>query len=193
MPDIVTPDDAESYTGGRLVATDAETIRAVAAALARVRTFCGWHVSPVQSDTVTLRGSGHRWMVLRSLNIVSITSVTQIDCDGVQTVLDPTNFWVDSDELFAVYQRECFHRHYRYRITFTHGYATAEDLRAAVLQLIDTASLSVGEGGSGELSELQVDDVTMEWSGSGFRLAGAVANNPLNESVLYQYRIMAVA
>lgn len=106
MPDIVTPEDAESYTGGRLVATDPETIRAVNAALARVRTFCGWHVSPVQSNTVTLRGSGLEWMVLPTLNIVSITSVTEIDCDGVETVLDPTKFWVDSDEPFAVYQRE---------------------------------------------------------------------------------------
>lgn len=193
MPDVVTPADAAAYTNDRLVATDPETIRAVAAALARVRTFCGWHVSPVQSNTVTLRGSGHEWMILPTLNIVSITSVTEIDHDGNQTVIDPATIDVYSDELFAIYRHCHFNCRSKYVITFTHGFASAEDFRAAVLQLIDTASLSVGEGGSGELSELQVDDVTMDWSGSGSRLAGAVANNPLNESVLYQYRILAVA
>ena len=195
MAENLTPADVEQYTKGQLGAWDPETQRMLDEALGRARSFCGWHVSPVQSSTIKVRGSGYGYMILRTQKITSITSVTEIDQDGVSTVLDVNDFEVFTDESWAVYRRRCrpFDCRKTYQIVFSHGYSAAEaaDFRGAVLQLIDAMAQSLGTGGGGPLSEFQVDDVKLAWANS--RLPGSVVSNPMNDSPMYQYKIMAVA
>lgn len=195
MAENLTPADVEQYTKGQLLASDPETQRMLDEALGRARKFCGWHVSPVQSDTIKVRGTGYEYMILPTQMITEITSITEIDQDGNTTVLDVNDFDVFTDESWAIYRRKCqaFSCYKTYQITFSHGYAAADaaDFRGAVLQLIDTMSQSVGTGANGPLSEFTVDDVTMKWN--GVRDVDQVAANPLDESVLYQYKILAVA
>lgn len=195
MAENLTPADIEQYTNGQLLASDPETQRMLDEALARARSFCGWHVSPVQSSTITVRGSGYEYMILRTQKITAITSVTEIDQDGVSTVLDVNDFEVFTDESWAIYRRKCqpFNCRMTYQIVFSHGYTAAEaaDFRGAVLQLIDSMAQSIGTGASGPLSEFQVDDVKLAWANN--RTAGDVASNPMNESPLYQYKLLAVA
>lgn len=52
----------------------------LSAAHAALRRFCGWHVAPVITETLTLDGSGGKTLLLPSKRIVSIESVIS---DGV--------------------------------------------------------------------------------------------------------------
>jgi hypothetical protein len=56
-----------------------------AAANAAVRAYCGWHVAPVVTETVTLDGSGTNLMFLPTLHLVDLVSIVN---DG-ETVEDP--------------------------------------------------------------------------------------------------------
>jgi hypothetical protein len=53
-----------------------------------VQTYCGWHIAPVITETVTVDGSGgvvQPLPTLRLLDIISVTeSGTAVDVDGVQ-------------------------------------------------------------------------------------------------------------
>lgn len=198
MAEDLTVADVDSYTRGRLPASDPETQRLLDAALARVRRFCGWHVSPVREDTVTVRPGGHdwtEWIILPTLKVVSLTSITEDD----QTI-DPASIQQFTNEPGVLYKkRGCsfpfnpryWHPHYSVTVTFQHGFTADEapDFRSEVLRLVDSTSLDVGMGDHGPLTEYRVDDVELHYSGVTDRLAG-IAKNPLSESVLYQYRLL---
>lgn len=199
MAEDLTTTDVQNYTNGRLSATDPSVQTWLDTALARCRRFCDWHVSPVQSATVTVKGSGEYWLPLHTLSIDAISSITEVQYqyDGgspTYVTVDPTTLQLYSNEPSVIYRRgEHFHRHYDYQVAFSHGFAAidAMDFRMAVLQYIDLMTQTVGTPGSGPLSEYQVDDVTAQWATD--REAGAIANNPVIASALYQYRILPFA
>lgn len=206
MSEDLTPTDVASYTDDRLDATSPKTQLLLDIALDRARKFCGWHVSPVQTDTVTLRGSGESWICLPTLKIDELVSVVAVEwVNGVETNVtkDLSGFQILSDEPSVIYRKRHseghyephWHEHTTYIITFSHGYAAADAaaFRGAVLEYIDASSMSIGTGGTGPLSEFQVDDVIMKWASSGDRGEGNIANNPLVASALYQYRLLAFA
>ena len=187
MAEDLTPQDVEDYTQGRLLASDPETARMLAAALDRVRKFCGWHVSPVQVATATVRANGwHDFIVLRTLKVVDIADITE---DGV--AVDLSTIEQFTDEPGVLYKQHCARWCGTVTVNFTHGYTADEAaaFRDEVLGLIDRSSLNIGTGASGPLTEIHVDDVSYRWSGVTDRIAG-IAKNPLDESVLYQYRLL---
>lgn len=196
MPEILTPADVEAYTKGRLDASDPETQRGLNAALARVRRFCGWHVSPVETHTIYMDVPCSSMLVLPTLKIVSIDSIT---VDG--TAIDVSTVHA-SREAPGVIERKDRSPWSKLdtsglgqiEVELTHGFTAVEaaDFREVVLQLCDIASISVGTGGSGPLMEKTVDDVTYRWSGMVDRSWG-IAKNPMMESVLYQFRLLPVA
>lgn len=57
-----------------LVATDADRLLQ---AEAEVRGYCGWHIAPSRSETLTLDGSGSCTLLLPSLHVTSIVSITE--------------------------------------------------------------------------------------------------------------------
>lgn len=198
----LTTDDVATYTSGRLAADDPLTLQLLNAGLGRARRFCGWHVTPVISTTVTVRGSGEDWLALHTLKIVQLTSIVQVRYENgvdVQYPLDLDDFEVLSDESGVIYWKP--HRYGRwncestYIITFSHGYTATEaaSFNDAVLEWIDSMSESIGTGGTGPMSELKVDDVDIKWDADGFLPAGATRNNPLLGSSLYQFRILGLA
>lgn len=165
-----------------------------------MRRFCGWHVTPVLSTTLTLRGSGHHFIALPTLKIDTITSITEC---GV--ALDLTTIDQFDDEPGVLYKQYThgyeygyFHPHGTWRgkvvITLTHGYAAAEAMafREEVLALIDRSSMTIGSGGWGTPTEIKVDDVNTRWDEAPARILGAVSKNPLDASVLYQYRLLPI-
>lgn len=66
-------------------APDGVDADAWAAANAAVRAYCGWHVAPVITETVTLDGSGTNLMFLPTLRLVDLVSILN---DG-EAVSDP--------------------------------------------------------------------------------------------------------
>ena len=150
----------ETFTQGRLGRDDDETQRQLDAALAAVRNYCGWHVTPVlTNEQITLDGPGGPTLMLPTLALSEITALTE---DGVE--LDVTTLsWskrgmvakkrytpvpVSNFNLAHHYFRpwnfwsECFGG---ITATITHGFATAPDLEAVVLAAIDRGGFAAGD------------------------------------------------
>lgn len=100
-------------------------------ATAAVRNACGWHVTPVETETVALDVTGARSLLLPTLHIVSVESVT---IDG--TVLDPGSyFWSTAGVLTG----ECLRRGRTVVVKFTHGFEDAEDIKGVILSVVSAA------------------------------------------------------
>ena len=157
----LSPFDVEVYTKGRLPADDPETQRALDAALATVRDYCQWHVTPVRSETLTVRGRGYSDIKLPTKNIVSIESVTE---NGEPVDLDSITIWRNT--LTKVSGCWCG----VVEVALSHGFTADESAnwRDVVLHIVDRETFNAGEGGSGELIHKQVDDVQVRWAGGSF-------------------------
>jgi hypothetical protein len=84
-----------------------------AATVAEVRAFCGWHIAPEVTETLTLDGPGGYVLVLPTLHLVDLVSVTN---DGT-AVTDPE--WSRS----GMVRTYCWTRKYRGVVAeITHGY-----------------------------------------------------------------------
>lgn len=65
-----------------LVATDEDRLTQAEAA---VRDYCGWHIAPPRTDTITVGGSASGKIMLPSLYVTAVTSVT---VDGTLATVD---------------------------------------------------------------------------------------------------------
>lgn len=186
MPEELLPFDAEQYTKGRLKQTDPETVRALNAAKARARRYCGWHVSPVQSQTITLDGDGGMYLFLPTLKVVTLTSVT-VDGEALSLVDDVKQL----AETPGVLVREGYGRwpcgFSNISVVLTHGYTQyeAQDWREAVLRLVDQASQLAGQAGIGPLTSKKVDDVEYQWS-------DMVEYATMDTTALSQFRLLSI-
>ena len=70
MEPLVVPADLESFPGGPF---DEDVVEAAAES---VRDDAGWHIAPVETETVTVEGDGGRLLLLPSLKVNSVNSVT---------------------------------------------------------------------------------------------------------------------
>jgi hypothetical protein len=161
LAEDLTTEDLAAYTKGRLAADDPETQRALDAALARVRGHCYWHVSPVRTDTLTVRGGGFSDITLPTLNVVEVISITE---DGYALDLDSVTIWRNT----LTKKSGCWRG--IVDVTLEHGYTAAEaaDWRAVVLEIAAQDALNAGEYGSGPVVHFEVDDVVTKWQGGTF-------------------------
>jgi len=92
VPDFVTVPDLEAFRSG----DDAAIVRQTQAA---IRRYCGWHIAPSITETITLDGDGSRHLWLPSLHVTAVTAVTNGD-----TVLDVSSDldWSESGYVPAV-------------------------------------------------------------------------------------------
>jgi hypothetical protein len=152
MPELTAP-AVEQYTAGRLDKDDPETIRLLSAALVAARRWCGWHVTPVQTDTLVLDGPGGRVLRLPTLALESITS---IDDDG--TVCVPADLYISSNGVVSKRTRGRWSRHFgSITATFIHGIDSAPDFDAAVLSLVDRESVAPTGGRPRVVGPFQYD------------------------------------
>jgi hypothetical protein len=187
MPEALVPGDVEQYTAGRLSQSDPETVRFLDAALTRVRRYCGWHVSPVRTETIIIDGSGTSLLVLPTLKIVELISVTEDD-----VALDPAIDVKISAAAGGVIAKTQWRRwcpgFSNIEVELSHGYTAAEagDFREAVLSLIDDATMQVGTGRTGPLVGKRVDDVEYSWAG---KFAQTIEQSILDTSILSKFRL----
>jgi hypothetical protein len=172
MPELDTS-DVESFSGGRLLASDPEVERMLNAALRTARRYCGWPVNPVVTgDEVTLDGPCSRILNLPTRRLLELTGLTEddvvVDLSTVRwsaggppgilerpvSVRKKANGWWSGD-----YQG--------ITVVMTHGYTDAEaaDWRYAVLSMVDQMGQTL-VAGRGELDMVskKVDDVTYRWA-----------------------------
>ena len=166
-------DDADDYAAAQA---------AIDAALVAVRRFCGWHVSPARADDeLELDGPGGRVLSLPTLNLVSVTSVTE---DGVSvdvskldrsrrkgTLTKRWGWWTSRDGAIVA--------------TISHGFTETEaaDWRAAILGLVDTWS-QPADRDTADLKRKKVDDVEAEW------FEGAISTSDELAAKFAQFRIL---
>lgn len=127
------------YTQGRLGATDPETAKVLARALAEVQRWCGWHVAPAAADVVVvLDGPGGPLLRLPTLRLVGLAEVTE---GGVE--LDVAELEWSANGLVRKASGAWWSSRFgAITVKMTHGFATADDFEAAVLSVADRRSLA---------------------------------------------------
>lgn len=186
MPEL-TVQDVELFTKGRLLASSVETARILDRAYATVRTYCGWHVSPVIADDVaTLDGPDHVLLGLPTLHLVTLTEVVE---DGVTLNLADLTSSVSGRLLVKKMPPRRWTSNLRaITVTMTHGFASAPDFNQAVLELVDGVSLKLGTGSNAGLKRYRVDDVEREWQTVFTR--NPFERDGMNHALLDQYRLI---
>ena len=108
---------------------------------AAVRDYCGWHIAPSRTETVTFAAPVGRRLMLPSLYV---TAVTSLEVDGIAQVLDTDyrvhrNGWIDRLPLDGWWSADLI------EVTFTHGYTDPPAaVTAAVQELAQNAIGSAG-------------------------------------------------
>jgi len=191
--------DVQAFTRGRLLSSDPEVQRMLAAALRTARRYCGWSVNPVVTDdAVTLDGPGSRILMLPTRKLITLTSLTE---DGVTVDLSTVRSSAGGPP-GALERPVCVRKksngwwkdfYQAYDVVMTHGYSDTEaaDWRYAVLTMVDQMS-QVLVSGRGELDLLskKVDDVTYRW-GDAYADSADSALGSVN-SILDDYRLPSV-
>ena len=100
-------------------------------ALATVRAYCGWHVSPSQAETVSVWSADGRTIVLETLNLTAVTSITQ------DAALVPVaSYTFDANGVIRAATGAIFGRSTKLTVVFTHGYADLpDDVKGVALSL----------------------------------------------------------
>lgn len=156
---------------------------AIDGALVAARRFCGWHVSPVKTDDVLeVDGPGGRVLSLPTLNLSSVTSVTELGSAVDVTKLDRSRrkgtltkrsgWWTCRDGAISA--------------TITHGFTEAEaaDWRAAIIELVDERSRDASLRDSDRMARKRVDDVEYQW------FATVISTNDELAAKFAQFRIL---
>lgn len=152
--------DVADYTKGRLAADDDRTAWLLAAALAAARGYCGWHVTPSRTETITVDGSGGNLLLLPTLRLTALTAITE---DDVELDVDTVRW--SSDGRLRKHHVRCHRWTHHYQgvtVTITHGIDDAPDWNTAVLSMVDRMSTSGDLDAN--LVEKTVDDVTYRWA-----------------------------
>lgn len=179
----LTAADLSTFTGGRLPNNSATT-DLLNAALAAARRWCGWSVSPVQTDIVDVDGPGGRVLSLPTLNLIEVTAVSDNDIDIEASDLRWSRrkgtvtkrsgcYWSCLDGSISV--------------TMTHGLTEDEaaDWRRAVLELADLMSKeSASQRDTADMIMKQIDDVQYQWA------AGIISTDQRLAGMFSQFRIL---
>lgn len=173
LPPFVEVTDLEAYQSG-----DADAI--LGQAEATIRAYCGWHVSPDLTETLTLDGQGGRHLWLPSLKVNSITSVTHL---GEPVDLDDVD-WSESGylELRCGYWTR---RPRRIAVTLNHGYEVAP---AELVEVVVSIASRAASSPSGAVRE-QAGQVNFTWATVASGVSGGLALLQHERDILDKYKL----
>ena len=170
---IVTTTDLDAYlSGDRQAALDAAT--------AAVRAYCGWHVTPEVTETVTVDVEGCT-VLLPSLYV---TDVTEVRAEG--EVVDAAGYEWSAAGILRVHAKRGFRT---LEVTMTHGYAEAPDVAEVVLRAAARSTAVNGSDGAAfPLKSVQVGQVS-EGYAVPTSWAGGSALTDEDRAVLDRYKL----
>lgn len=126
-----------------------------------VRTYCGWHVAPVITETLRLDGSGTRKLLLPSNRVVDVTACTN---DGVDVLAE-----LDWSEKGIVEISGCWTRRLGgITITLQHGHDHASDVAGVIAGIAARA----GSGAAG-VAQQSVGPASVRYTGDSVPLLAA--------------------
>jgi hypothetical protein len=176
----------ERFTNGRLGRDDPATLRQLEIALAAVRHWCGWHIAPVQTVELTLDGPGGKLLVLPTLNVRSVTRVTE--CGEYIDLGDIT--WSANGRVAKRSAQPWTSEWRGITVEFTHGFDRLPDLEAVVLSSIDRGGFSTvvtGGGGVKVIGPFQYDSGVRVDSGASSEAGPSFT--PAERTILDRYRL----
>ena len=179
MDPLVTPQQLEEYTKGAIRADDPRAALLLAGASAAVRRFCGWHITPVLTQTMTLDGPGGADLELATLNLEGIVSVVELGQALDVTALE----WSRLGNIR--HPRGCWSSRYRsIVVSIRHGFDDAADVQQIVLQ-VSASALSSPMGVTRE----QAGQVAVQWATTAPGVSGGVSLLQRDLDVLALYRL----
>lgn len=141
-----------------------------------IRAYCGWHVSPSITETITLDGPGSDTLFLPSLHVTDVASVT---VDGVAQN-EPE--WSEAGLI-----RGAFHGR-RFRsivVTLTHGYAEPPHaLKAAADRLTAASTAGVYAG-----ANVRLGNISLSVPGAESSSFADTTGDPYVDRALAPYRL----
>lgn len=177
--DDVTPQTLSTWTLGKIPPTDPRSIDLIAGAVTAIRNYCGWHVSPVKAEEVTLDGKGGTIQKVRSTRIVSVQSVE----DAGRPLQDRTDYtWSEA----GMFRRTRGRWSCEFRdivINLTHGYEATPDL-VGVVHAVTSRAMSSPMGATRE----QALSLSVTWATSSPGVSGGLALYAHELELLDHYR-----
>ncbi|SUA72662.1 Uncharacterised protein [Nocardia otitidiscaviarum] len=115
-----------------------------------IRDYCGWHIAPTATETITLDGSGAAVVQVPTLRLSAVASVAE---NGV--VIPATEYeWSEDGTLRRLPLGRCWTNRYRSVVVeCTHGYAEVPAPIVSVVLDATSSALSGPVGSGGELPE----------------------------------------
>ena len=127
---LLTPLDLEEFRSG-------DPTRLVSAAGQEVRSYCGWHIAPEITETVTVEGLGAA-LLLPTLHLTGVTAIVGV-VDGVAIDMSDVRWKPNGVVTGYPFVGD-------YEVTFTHGYATTPEDLAQVVAAVATRGLAGRRG-----------------------------------------------
>lgn len=149
---------------------------ATARAEAEVRAYCGWHIAPEKTETLTLDGPGGTLLVLPSLRVSAVTSLAD---NGTQ--LDPAGFAWSAAGVVRRTGNTWAEALRGITVTLTHGYP---DMPLDVTAVIERLAARAQDGPS---LYSQVGAVSYASGEDGLPASGSLTL--LDRMVLDRYRL----
>lgn len=110
---------------------------------AMVRGYCGWHISPSQTDTVTIYPDASGVLMLPSLYVTVVTSVTEVGYPA----LDVTDYRFDTNGVLRrISPWYWYSTAPAVTVTFTHGYTQPPADVTAVVQALAIRAIGNATG-----------------------------------------------
>lgn len=181
MASFASPTELSVYTQGKISSSDPRSQPVLDAISQAIRKYCGWHIAPVQEDTLVIDGAES---VVLSLPTLHVTEVDSVSIDG--TEVDSADFeWSALGELKLKDYPYCWPEGYRnIEVTFTHGFSEYEDVKQVVLQ-VAAGALASPMGATRE----QAGSVSISWALTGAGTSGGVSFLGRDYSILDKYKI----
>ena len=184
---IVTIDDLAQISAGQIDTGDETARHALDAVTRQIRNYCGWHIGPQRTETITVDGPGGFVLALPTLHL---TDIAQISDAGTE-IDDPE--WSATGDVRKPDGRPWSTRYRGITATITHGYDYAPEVAAIVVELVAQAvNTPAGTAAVGErMGPFQFDPAA---TAAGARMAiGGATLLASQLAVLDHYRIQEPA
>lgn len=178
-PALLTPAEFSAGTGGKIPENDPRIPALLDGATRGIRRYCGWHIAPVVTETMTLDGPGGSLLRLPTLNLVEIVSMTE---RGIELDVDALEW---SAKGLVRRRRGRWTDRFRGVVAeVEHGYEDAADVRQIIQQVVGNA-LASPLGATRE----QVGAFSVTWGTTAPGVAGGMSLLARDLATLDLYRL----
>lgn len=179
LPPLVTAQQVANGSRGKILEGDPRLAPLIDGASASIRRYCGWHITPVITQTITLDGPGGDLLALPTLRLVEILSIAEHGTPLTEQDYD----WSEIGSILR--RRGCWSPRYRAIVTeVRHGFESAPDVAQIVQQVVLNA-LASPLGATAETA----GGVSVTWAQTAPGVAGGMALLQRDLDVLNLYRL----